>query len=390
MLFQKFYKNIHKISTDLFYIMNLNYSFDTKKHTATIVKSPNASGDIVIPTYVYHNNLKYKVIAIGQISFQENMQIESITFENDSKTEIIDESAFNSSSIKSIVIPKSVKKILSHAFAFCQSLTEIRCEKGSMLQEIGHNAFSSPSLTTLIIPNNVGSISSCCLYKTWSLTSVELLNGPRPTLKLDENKKLLYAKGTSNDENYDYLLFAARDIRNVVVHSYIKHITSYAFEKCKKIQNFIFEENSTLNDIGYNAFAYSSIEKIAIPSSVTLISMEAFNECDKLKEVKFENDSKLTNITSKVFHYSGLKSMIVPSGVQFFQQNCFSLCFNLSSLELLGDNVTICDGFLYNSKKIKVILISNANNISVQDSAFKGASKSIIVLTLPKAHIDIF
>ena len=107
--------------------------------------------------------------------------------------EIIDESAFNSSSIKSIVIPKSVKKILSHALAFCQSLTEIRCEEGSMLQEIGRNAFSSPSLTTLIIPNNVGSISHFCLSNTWSLTTVELLNGPRPTLKLDENKKLLYA-----------------------------------------------------------------------------------------------------------------------------------------------------------------------------------------------------
>lgn len=370
--------------------MNLNYNFNIKNHTATIVKSPNASGDIVIPTYVYHNQLKYEVISIGQISFQENMQIDSITFENDSKVEIIDESAFNSSSIKNIIIPKSVKKILSHAFAFCQSLTAIKCEEGSMLQEIGHNAFSSPSLTKLIIPNNVGSISSCCLYNTWSLTSIELLNGPRPTLQLDENKKLLYAKGTSNDENYDYLLFAARDIRSVVIHSFVKHITSYAFEKCKKIRSFMFEKNSALNDIGYNAFSYSSIEKITIPSSVTLISMNAFYVCDKLKKVLFENDSKLSNITTKVFQCSGIKSLIVPSGVQFFRQDCFSLCFNLHSLELLGDNVKLGDCFLYDSKKINVILISNANNISVQDSAFNGAPKNIVVFTLPKVHIEIF
>ena len=370
--------------------MNLNYNFDTKKHTATVVKSPNASGDIVIPTYVYHNLTKYKVIAIGLISFQENMQIGSITFENDSQMEIIDESAFNSSSIKSIVIPKSVKKILSHALAFCQSLTEIRCEEGSMLQEIGHNAFSSPSLTTLIIPNNVGSISQCCLYNTWSLTTVELLNGPRPTLKLDENKKLLYAKGTSNDENYDYLLFAARDIKNVVVRSYVKYITSYTFENCIKIKNFMFEKNSTLNDIGYNSFAYSSIEKLSLPSSLTLISMEAFNNCVKLKEVIFENDSKLTNITSKAFHFSGLKNMIVPSGVQIFKQDCFALCFNLISLELLGEDVRLVDCFLYHSNKMKVILISNAKNISVQDSAFNGAPKNIVVFTLPNAHIEIF
>ena len=56
-------------------------------NTASITRSPKATGNILIPKFFIQENIKYKVISIGSYAF-ENCSIDSLTFPDDSEIEV--------------------------------------------------------------------------------------------------------------------------------------------------------------------------------------------------------------------------------------------------------------------------------------------------------------
>jgi hypothetical protein len=99
--------------------------------------------------------------------FSHCLSLSLISFELGSNLQQIEEFAFYSSGLQTIVIPSSVTHLCKSCFSSCSSLSSISFESGSNLQQIEESAFYSAGLTTIVIPSSVTNLckscfSSCC------------------------------------------------------------------------------------------------------------------------------------------------------------------------------------------------------------------------------------
>jgi hypothetical protein len=83
-----------------------------------------------------------------------------VTFENGSRLERIEESAFCGTGLKSILIPSSVVTLGKGSFCRCKSLESVTFENGSRLERIEESAFRQSGLKSIEIPHSVTSIDS--------------------------------------------------------------------------------------------------------------------------------------------------------------------------------------------------------------------------------------
>lgn len=109
------------------------------------------------------------------------------------------------------------------------------------------------------------------------------------------NNELLLGKSEKNSNEFDAIHFARRDIKEVIIPSYVKSINQFSFSDCKHLTKVEFYHNSKLNSIGKYAFNNASISEIVIPSNCTLIDQDAFKFCNYLSNITFEKNSKLLN-----------------------------------------------------------------------------------------------
>lgn len=113
--------------------------------------------------------------------------------------------------------------------------------------------------------------------------------------KYIDDSLLIYKKDEKNSD-YDTLIWARRNIDQVVIPLFIKEISSYAFYGCDNLKKIEFAENSELKIISKNAFRSSRIESILVPNKVELIEEYAFYDCRYLKNIEFLDDSQLRSI----------------------------------------------------------------------------------------------
>jgi hypothetical protein len=88
----------------------------------------------------------------------------------------MEESAFASSGLKSIIIPSSVEILCKSCFASCESLESVLFENDSKLQRIGEAAFYTSGLKSIIIPSSVEILCKSCFASCKSLESIIFLN----------------------------------------------------------------------------------------------------------------------------------------------------------------------------------------------------------------------
>lgn len=80
--------------------------------------------------------------------------LESLTFEEGSQLETIDNYAFcENPKLTSITLPASVKSIGSYVFQKCYELSSITFEEGSKLESVGNYAFSETAITEIRFPD---------------------------------------------------------------------------------------------------------------------------------------------------------------------------------------------------------------------------------------------
>ena len=115
----------------------------------------------------------------------------------------------------------------------------------------------------------------CCETNDLTKITISPLNGQF----MIKDDKYLIGKTDPNNEEFDILLFACRDIQEISIPSNIKIISSYAFENCNNLRKVEISPNSNLQIIGPHAFTDSNIESIFIPSKVSIICTEAFVRC---------------------------------------------------------------------------------------------------------------
>lgn len=123
----------------------------TCQHDNNSLPIVSYSGNVTIPSYVYHNNVSYYVQYIDNQAFYNCTGLTSVTIPN--TVESIGSNAFQYSGISTITIPASVAYIGDYAFDGCSNLAMV-INKNTTPQRLGTNAFgTSVSGITLVVPD---------------------------------------------------------------------------------------------------------------------------------------------------------------------------------------------------------------------------------------------
>lgn len=293
---------------------------------------------ILIPSYIKH----IKSTAISGCE-----KLESVEFEKGSKLLSIDEGAFSHSSFSEIKLPSSLYEIKKNAFARCENLQKVEFENNSKLRLIGKHAFSFTSVESFMFPENVEVFEKEWCFYLSHLISIYL--GPKNGYLSYFDSKVVIGKSNKNDDKYDTIIIARRDIDQIKIPSFIKYIKSCAFFDCRYLQKVEFAEDSELISIESYAFSGSLIKEITIPKHVKTIKKSAFDRCEYLKEIKFQDDSELKVIGSFALNSIDLESFYIPKNVEIIKKGFNPYCRALKNIDVSPENKNF---LLYNKKMI--------------------------------------
>ena len=86
----------------------ITLELDKLRLTASVINSPEAKGDVIIPSIEYYSGNKYIITSIGENAFLNNKLINSLQFDKDSQVLMVCKNAFAFSSLQTLFIPKSL------------------------------------------------------------------------------------------------------------------------------------------------------------------------------------------------------------------------------------------------------------------------------------------
>lgn len=246
---------------------SINYKLNKNNYNAKVVKSPKASGHVIIPNSIKYQSDIFEVTKIDNDSFRYNCHIKSIDFPKSSKISIFHPNIFYMSTIQKVVIPSSLEKLNK---GWCKG---------------------TPYLT---------SISISPLNKNFTFIDSDIILG----------------KSQSTETNYNVLLFCRRDIESIIIPSFVKIIEPYSFQFCEDLKSVLFADDSELVSINEHAFENSSISTIDIPKKVKKISKCAFNLCQNLNYVNFFGKMKKIKIDKSAFRNSPFEKEFIKKNEQ--------------------------------------------------------------------------
>ena len=255
-------------------------------------------------TIIGNNALSAKgVEIIPAVSFLKENPSDTLIYSKDNAKAFQKYGTLLSSTLKHLIIDKSVSVIPESVFYNFEELQTVEIQDG--VTSIGENAFDScSSLTSITIPDSVTSIGERALYDCISLTSITIPNSV-----------------TSIDDS--------------------------AFKWCSSLTSVTIG-NSVIS-IGENAFdSCDSLTSITMPDSVTIIGDFAFRCCNSLTSITI-GDS-VTSIGDRVFYdCHRLTSITIPDSITSIGGYAFEGCSNLEKVYYKGtnkqwDSINISDG----------------------------------------------
>ena len=256
----------------------------------------------------------------------------SNTYENgrgvilfDGPVTTIGEYAFDSSEVKSIIIPDSVTSI-------------------------GDFAFSYSSLADIYIPNSVKSIGRYVFSATYNLENITI---PGSVASISEG------------------LFEYSGVKNVTLLEGVTSIGTSAFSSCENLISISLP--NSLTSIGSNAFQYSgSLKSISIPDSVTTIGPNAFDFCSSLSSAKLPQ--YLTVINKGLFDGCNLINILLPEHITEIGENAFYACDKMESI-IIPERVTnIGRSVFYNAENLKTVYLKPTAPPTIGETMFHGMS----------------
>lgn len=344
---------------------------------------------------------------IGSYAFSNCDRLKTVNIPNDSILESIGEYSFFCSSIEAFNVPSHVKEICDNAFCACRNIKTIKFKENSELQFIGSEVFYESSIECIDgIPTSVKTFKNDWCIETPELKEIKLIKNKEESIKFINN--LLVGKTDLKTDDFDVVLFAPRDIKEVTIPKNIKQIGSSAFSNCKQLTSVLFESDSKLQKICENAFYESSIDSISIPSSVIEIDQYALS-CNNLRNVTFQEDSKLEILKQDSLFLTPIEEICFPSHLKEISENLFqsnavikrlkfqknselrTICRNafkwssIESIEIPSNIVEFKKGWCYGISKLKDIKV-----IKNGDENIKFIEKSKFLVGKSDLKSDVF
>ena len=217
---------------------------------------------IEIADEAFEENVKIKTVnipksvkRINEEAFHECTNLETVNFAEGSRLEFIGEDAFSESGIKNITLPDSVTTIWYYAFFDCKNLTSINIPAALSWVQYGFIGYNN--LTEIKLPTDSDFVvENGILYNKDKTEIVSLLGG----IGISE-----YTMPDSVEIVHDYA-FAGSDLSKIQFSNHLHRIKWGAFENCKKLTS------------------------IHLPPSLRSVGADAFKDCEKLQYVLFESE----------------------------------------------------------------------------------------------------
>ena len=167
-----------------------------------------------------------------------------------------------------------------------------------VVTKIEGQPFANTSITSVRLPESIKripieSFAACKNLKSAYLPGLEEL----PVYTFDGSKNLETVYLPSLKSIPDYAFDWCSGLKNLTIPEWIDHIGNYAFRGCASLQSFNFP--SALRTIGRSSFQGTSIEEIELPDNFSKIGPCAFQDCKHLKTILF--NERLACIDSKAF-----------------------------------------------------------------------------------------
>jgi hypothetical protein len=116
--------------------------------------------------------IHFRIDFIASACISESQKFKFLVFENVSMLERIESGLFSETSLKSVVISRSVEVLCENCFLKCKLLSSVTIESESKLSRSEKYAFSRTGLLKIVIPSSVEVLGENCFSKCGSLSDV--------------------------------------------------------------------------------------------------------------------------------------------------------------------------------------------------------------------------
>lgn len=296
---------------------------ENEDNTITLTKclKTDSSETLIIPNEIYlknHTRKNVKSVNVSSntsslLSTKQSKYIKNIVFSEG--IEELNNGFYDSTTIESITLPKTLKTISGACFRGCSSLNTIN----NFPQHI--TTIDSYMFSGCLVLENInipGSIDTVNLY---GFNNCQALDIP-----LDLIKRL------EKINQYAFSRCYKLNGKDIVLNDNVTSIGSYSFSKI--VINTI-NIPSGVKYIGAYAFLESALSSIILPNGITEIGSNAFENCN-LTEVRIPNTVKLMG--DNIFKGNSSLEKIIIEGNNLYVYNILKLNY-AEIIEYLGDDL---------------------------------------------------
>ena len=332
---------------------NPNYKYLNEDKLIIIGKSEsNSNFDSIVfaSKGITEISIPSTILYIKSYAFSGCKLLNEIKFEKNSQLIEIGDHAFDGCNIVEITIPSHVKRINDFCFENCDNLRKLEFEPNSELNCFSKFSFINSGIENISIPSSVSELKSRWLMDARKLKNIYLDADNKFFRYSDESNKMILGKSDKNSDVFDVINFVNKNCTELEIPSNIKIIDA-------------------------NSFAYCHINHIFIPKSVVHICAQAFLHC-RASSLVFEEDSNLSLIEYEAFNFDFIKYFKLPSKIKYLDLNCFSNSDEWKFIEIFGDEIYVST----DEQMLSSFVISFPNARKVQ---FDGVISNAVFFTLP-------
>lgn len=224
--------------------------------------------------------------------------------------EIADYACYMMHTNGSVFMPNTVQTIGNYSFYQCGNLNTIEFEENSTLASIGAYAFANNANLRIELPESVEKIGPYCFSSCQNLK-----------INIEKTKITELPLGTFFE--CDNLKDVATDKAVVVMPETLQTIGDKAFYGCNNLNEVTFL-GKTLSGIGTSAFdTCGNLHIINIPEGVTTIEADTFHGCGNLQDVGLPQS--LVSIKEEAFaDCRNIQNMVIPESVKEIAADSFN------------------------------------------------------------------
>ena len=198
-------------------------------------------------------------------------------------------------------IPGSVKVIKDYAFSDCDWLSAVTLHNG--LEEIGRWAFHGTSIESIVIPKTVKKIDPAAFNRTNLLKSIKVEKGNKvydsrqkcnAIIESDAHRLLVACSGTVIPDGVRIIgegSFNGIQVTDVIIPQSVVEIEDCAFFSCAMKGRLLVP--GSVKRIGKQAFSVSKIDELVLEEGVEAIGNSAFSQCRNLRRIKLPASLKM-------------------------------------------------------------------------------------------------